>query len=91
MGQKTNPKILRLGNTKLYNYSHIEKKSSEFAFYDFKILEINNFVYKFFKDQNLTVQNCKINYSDSETLHIFISYFANLNTSTNIQNKKEIN
>lgn len=93
MGQKTNPVILRLGTTKTYNYYHIEKKPFEHAFYNFKVLEIYNFVYKFFRDNKLIVQNCKINYSDNKTLHIYVSYFASAKThlaneKLNFQNKQ---
>ena len=75
MGQKTNPHILRLGVTKSWNSRYVEKKISELPFYDFKTIEIKTFILKFFKNNNLTIHNYKINYSNNN-LEIFVSYYA---------------
>jgi ribosomal protein S3 len=76
MGQKTHPNILRLGITKNWNYKYLEKKSSELPLYDFNNIEIKNFIIKFCKNNNFYVNECKINYSENNTLQIFISYYA---------------
>lgn len=76
MGQKTNPNILRLGVTKNWKYKYLEKKSSELPLYDFNNIEIQKFVLKIFRDHNFYVNECKINYSENNTLQIFISYYA---------------
>jgi hypothetical protein len=76
MGQKTNPNILRLGVKKSYTNRYIEKKSSEISKYSFNNLEIEKFIYKLFKDNQLYVANCKVNYAQDEILKIFISYYV---------------
>ena len=76
MGQKTHPNILRLGFTKNYKHRYIEKKSSEIPKYSFNSLEIEKFIYRFFKARKLYVTNCKISYAQDERLNIFISYYV---------------
>lgn len=93
MAQKVHPNIFRMGITKPWNYKYIEKKSIEQPNYDFKNLEIRKFIFKFFKDNNFDLYECKTNYSDNGSLHIFLSYYAiplnktiinNLPTVTNL-------
>lgn len=74
MGQKTNQNILRLGQTKEWKSKYIEKKSNELFGYTFNYLEIQKFIYKFFEENGLMVDNCKISQSEN-FLHIFVSYF----------------
>ena len=74
MGQKTNQNILRLGQTKEWKSKYIEKKSNELFGYTFNDLEIQKFIYKFFNENGLMVDNCKISQSEN-FLHIFVSYF----------------
>ena len=57
---------------------YFEKKSNEITIYSFKNLEIKKFIYKFFKDNGLKVQNCKLHYINEESLHLFISYYLTL-------------
>jgi ribosomal protein S3 len=80
MGQKTNPNILRLGASKQWNIKNIEKKNQEIAFYSFKSTEIKQFIEKNFRDNGLIVVKCKVYYSDSGLLHIFLLY----NTSPDV-------
>lgn len=89
MGRKTNPNILRLGVCKNYNFKYIEKKSTESALYSFKNLEIYNFIYQFFKNNNLKVQDCKINFFDNN-LHVYISYYSLLQSTTAVVLKKKL-
>lgn len=78
MGQTVNPNIFRLGKTKNWTSKYFAKKTSETSMYAFKDLEIRRFVDKFFKDNGLTVSNCKVNYSDDGSLHIFVSYYLTI-------------
>jgi ribosomal protein S3 len=87
MGQKTNPNILRLGTTKNWKYKYLEKKTSEQPFYDFNNIEIHKFINKFSKDNKFYVNDCKINYSDNNTLQIFISYYAEPNLNHSFENE----
>lgn len=80
MGQKTNPTILRLGKTKTWKSKYFEKKSTETAIYTFRDLEIRKFIDKFFKESGLLVYNCKVNYIDENSLHIFVSYYLTVNS-----------
>jgi ribosomal protein S3 len=75
MGQKTNPNILRLGQTKEWKSKYIEKKSNELFGYAFNYLEIQKFISKFFEKNGLIVNDCKISQSEN-FLHIFVSYFT---------------
>lgn len=75
MGQKINQNILRLGQTKEWQSKYIEKKSNELFSYTFNDLEIKKFICKFFEQNGLLVDNCKISQSEN-FLHIFISYFT---------------
>lgn len=79
MGQKTNPNIFRIEKTKTWNSQYFEKKNTETSIYAFKSLEIKKFVYKFFKDHGLIVHECKIHYSDENSLNIFVSYYLAFN------------
>jgi len=78
MGQKVNPIIFRLGKTKHWKYQYFEKKLNETSVYSFKSLEIKKFVHKFFQDNGLIVQNCKLQYIDENSLHLYISYYLTL-------------
>ena len=75
MGQKTNPNILRLGKTKEWKSKYIEKKSNELFGYAFNYLEIQKFISKFFEQNGLIVNDCKISQSEN-FFHIFVSYFT---------------
>lgn len=90
MGQKINPNIFRLGKTKNWNLQYFEKNHSEAPLYSFKSLEIKKFIYKFFKNNKLITHNCKINYIDENSVHIFVSYYLTFDFKNNINllNKK---
>ena len=94
MGQKTNPNILRLGQTKEWKSKYIEKKSNELFSYTFNNLEIQKFISKFFEENGLMVDDCKVSQSEN-FLHIFVSYFIlpktkQLINQTNSQQKVKI-
>lgn len=89
MGQKINPNFFRLGITKDYFYKYLEKKSSELPLYDFNILEIKKFTYKFFENNKLKINTCKISYSNDNILRFFISYYAVPNYTTRSNKKKQ--
>lgn len=76
MGQKTNPKIYQITKTNDWNSKYIEKKSKDFYLYTTKDLEVKKFIYKFFKNYNLNIHTCKINYL-SNNLNIYLSYHQN--------------
>jgi hypothetical protein len=78
MGQKVNPIISRLGEITYWKQQYFEKKSNEIATYSLKSLEIKKFIYKFFKDNGLIVQNCKLHYINENSLHLYISYYITL-------------
>jgi ribosomal protein S3 len=73
MGQKTNPNIFQINKTNEWNSKYIEKKSKDFYLHTIKDLEVKKFIYKFFKSYNLSIHNCKLNYSNN-SLNIYISY-----------------
>lgn len=94
MGQTVNPNIFRLGKTKNWTSKYFAKKTPETSIYAFKDLEIRKFTDKFFKDNGLTVNNCKINYSDDGSLHVFVSYYLTLKSLSlisNLTNEQKIN
>jgi ribosomal protein S3 len=94
MGTTVNPNIFRLGKTKNWPSKYFAKKTTETSVYAFKNLEIRKFINKFFKDNGLTVNNCKINYSDDGSLHIFVSYYLTLKSLSlvnNLINEQKIN
>jgi ribosomal protein S3 len=94
MGQIVNPNIFRLGKTKNWPSKYFAKKTPETSVYTFKDLEIRKFTNKFFKDNGLTVSNCKISYSDDGSLHIFVSYYLTLKSFSlvrNLLNEQKIN
>ena len=76
MARKTNPNILWLGVIKNWDSRYIEKKSSEIPFYDFKNIEIWNFLEHFFKKNGLNIHHCKVNFSESNVISIFVAYYA---------------
>lgn len=78
MGQKVNPTIFRLGKVTNWKLQYFEKKPNEIATYSLKSLEIQKFIHKFFKDNGLIVQNCKIHYINENALHLYISYYLTL-------------
>lgn len=73
MGQKTNPNIFQISKTNEWDSKYIEKKPTDFYLQTIKNLEIKKFIYKFFKTHNLSLHNCKLNYSNNN-LNIYISY-----------------
>jgi len=75
MGQKVNPTIFRLGKTTNWKQKYFEKKSTESAIYSFQDQEIKKFIYKFFKDNGLIVQNCVLHYLNENSIHIYVSYY----------------
>ena len=94
MGQKTNPKIFQLEKTNDWQSKYFEKKITESSIYSKKDIEIRNFIYKFFKDHKITVNNCRLYYLN-KSLHIFISYYQNfdyfsLKTNNNETKKTNI-
>jgi hypothetical protein len=91
MGQTVNPNIFRLGKTKNWASKYFAKKTSETSVYAFKDLEIRKFIEKFFKDNGLTISNCKINYSDDGSLHIFVSYYLTIKSLTLAENESTNN
>jgi ribosomal protein S3 len=85
MGQKINPIIFRLSNTNNWPSKYIEKKSSDSALYNFKDIEIRNFIIRFFNYSGLIVQNLKLSHFNN-SLYIFVSYFTTLKTASLINN-----
>jgi ribosomal protein S3 len=90
MGQKTNPIIFRLNNTKNWESKYFEKKSTENALYSFKDVEIRNFIQRFFDFNGLIIHELKLSYFNN-SLHIFVSYFSTLKSLSliNLTNKKQ--
>jgi ribosomal protein S3 len=86
MGQRVNPNIFRLGKTQNWKSKYLENKTSETYAYAYKDFEMKNFINKFFKDNGLIVQNCKVNFSSEGPLHIFVSYYLTLKSIVLINN-----
>lgn len=78
MGQKTNPNILRLGVTKSWKSEFFENKPYELPLYNFKILEIKDYLFRFFRYYNIIVYSCD-EYFHGCTLHLNVSYFISSN------------
>lgn len=85
MGQKVNPSIFQINKTNEWSSKYIEKKSKDFYLHTVKDLEVKKFIYKFFKNHNLSVHNCKLNYSDN-SLNIYVSYQQDYNSISFIKN-----
>lgn len=79
MGQKTNPIIFQLTKTHDWKSKYIEKKTSDFSVHSKQDLEIQNFIMKFFNDEEMVVNHCKFYYLN-RSIHIFISYGRNWKT-----------
>jgi ribosomal protein S3 len=79
MGQKTNPNIFQINKTNEWNSKYIEKKTKDFYLHTINDLEVKKFIYRFFKNYNLSIHNCKINYLNNN-LNIFISYQQDYNS-----------
>lgn len=85
MGQKTNLNILQINKTNEWNSKYAEKKSKDFYLHTIKDLETKKLIYLFFKNYNLNINNCKLNYFNNN-LNIFISYQQNYNSVLTINN-----
>lgn len=83
MGQKTNPNILKTGRIHQWKSKYIEKKFTESSTVILRDLEIKKFIYQIFAKNELSLENCRIYYSES-SLQIYISYYS----SFNLLNKK---
>ncbi len=88
MAQKTNFNIFRLGNNKTITWKskYIEQSGKELASYNLKNIEIKSYIEKFLKNQNLILQDYKININGYSVL-IFVSYFATFKFIHNTENK----
>lgn len=89
MGQKTNPNIYRLGKTKTWKFKYFEKKSTEAPLYTFYNIEIEKFIAKFFKNNGLIIDNCKLYHYSNNSLNIFISYYATTKITILISKKNK--
>ncbi len=85
MGRKANPIILRIDKTYASKAKYIEKKSLESPIYNFKNIEIENFIKQFFNSYGLTTHDLKLSFFNS-TLYIFLSYFSTLKANYIIKN-----
>ena len=85
MGQKVNPTIFRINQTNNWKSNYIEKNSKELPAYNFKDIEVRNFIYQFFKLNRLLTHNIKLHYYNNE-LHVFISYIVVSKNLLSIQN-----
>lgn len=90
MAQKTNPNILQLNKTYKWGSNYIEKTSKDFYLYAHKDLETKKFINRFFLNNGLLIQNCKLNYNNNN-LTLFLSYHQNPNSidSINSINKNQ--
>jgi len=91
MAQKVNPNIFRLGKTKNFKNQYFEKKNNEASIYALKSLEIQKFIYKFFKNNGLEIQNCELQYINENCLNINIVYYLSLKTLLHIAKPKTQN
>lgn len=85
MGRKANPIILRIDKTYASKAKYIEKKSLESPIYNFKNIEIENFIKQFFNSYGLSIHDLKLSFFNS-TLYIFVSYFSTLKANAIIKN-----
>jgi ribosomal protein S3 len=81
MGQKINPVIFRLNKTYETKSKYFEKKSTELALYNYKNIEIRDFIKNFFESQGLTIHDIKLCYFNNN-LHIYISYFSSVKATS---------
>jgi len=75
MGQKINPTIFRLGVNKTWKTQFFEKKNRELPLYNFKDLEIRNYIERTLESNGILLHDYKQYYNDS-TLNLYISYFV---------------
>jgi ribosomal protein S4 len=74
MGQKVNPTIFRLGKINTWKSKYLEKKSTEITLCTNQYLEIKKLIFKYFKRNNLIIQNYKFYYSYN-SCYIIINYY----------------
>ena len=86
MGQKINPVIFRLGINKTWKTEFFEKKNRELPLYNFKDLEIRNYIERILESNGILLHDYKQYYNDS-TLNLYISYFV---TPEFILNQKDV-
>lgn len=75
MGQKINPTIFRLGINKTWKTEFFEKKNLELPLYNFKDLEIRNYIERVLENNGILLHDYKYYYNDS-MLNLYISYFV---------------
>jgi ribosomal protein S3 len=75
MGQKTNPTIFRLGINKTWKTEFFEKKNPELPLYNFKDLEIRNYIERILESNGILLHDYRQYYNDS-TVNLYISYFV---------------
>lgn len=81
MGQKVNQSIFRVGqNNNEWDYKYIEKNVEESSLQLYKNVETINFIHNFFKQYNILLHSCKIEYTQM-SVNVII-YFFNLNSQT---------
>lgn len=85
MGQKINPILFRVGKTYETKDKYFEKKSNEVSLYNYKNLEIRNFIQQFFNYHGLIIHDIKLCYFN-DILYIYVSYFSSLKSVFLISN-----
>lgn len=83
MGQKVNSIIFKTPVLKHWKSKYIEKKTSDLAYYNFRDLELQNFLNKVFEENGLLTNNIKINYHGN-LLHVFISYYFKIESEKQV-------
>jgi ribosomal protein S3 len=86
MGQKTNPIIARLGKTKKWKIEYVEKKNHDISKKSYNSLEIKEFIHRFFYKHGIIISDYRSQYTQNNTLQIFLTYYVTLNSVLNISN-----
>lgn len=89
MGQKTNPTIFRLGINKTWKTEFFEKKNPELPLYNFKDLEVRNYIERILESNGILLHDYRQYYNDS-TVNLYISYFVTPEFLVKNKNKKII-
>jgi len=76
MGQKVNPNLLRLKNSKEWFLKNISKTSEECSIFTFQSVLIKNFLKNILTYYGIFICNCKIHRTNT-FVYIYFSYFLN--------------
>lgn len=90
MGQKVNATIFRSGlKNSEWCFKYINQNQEESSIFIYKNIEIQNYIYKIFKNHNIFIKNCKIEHTTS-TVKILIFFYQLNSLNEKTKNTKQL-